>query len=652
MQFRDATRADLDALLAIEAEVFETDRLSRRSFRRFIDGGQSTLRVVEMEGQTAGYVLIRFRRNSAIARLYSMAVADGFRGQGLGRALLAEAERVAIEEGCTHLRLEVRDGNAAARALYERAGYTLFAHYPDYYQDHADALRLEKRLTPGAGSHRSQLLAIIDRPEDWAPELPDLPRVSVHDYLRSPSYRNRRHLKLINLCDSYHYLGTGYYASLLAEARGHRVLPDVATITGLSSTALPRLDTAWLERRLQARLADEPTDNLSLTIAFGRCRDRRLREFARRLFESVRCPLLSVTLHREGAWRIQSIEPLAFSTLTDEDRTLMAEALPQWLGRRWQRPRDPAVYRYDLAILVDPDEAMPPSDAGALRRFVRAARQQALNVEFIDKRDFGRLAEFDALFIRATTRIDHFTYRFARRAALEGIAVIDDPRSILRCTNKVYLTELLDGHGVPQPATRIISRADWQDAPAALGWPVVLKIPDGAFSTGVFKAKDEAEYERLCDRLFHDSDLLLAQSWLYTQYDWRIGVLNGRPIYACQYFMSRNHWQIYRHQEGRGVTEGDSRTLAVEDAPPRVVETAVRAARLIGNGLYGVDLKENEDGVFVIEVNDNPNIDRGVEDVVRGQGLYDEIMAHFLALIESRHRSRDPAQSPTGDRSS
>src|SRR5690606_33225297 len=102
--------------------------------------------------------------------------------------------------------------------------------------------------------------------------------------------------------------------------------------------------------------------------------------------------------------------------------------------------------RYDIAILHNPQEAIPPSDEKAMAKFERAAARVGLEPEFIEKEDYGRLAEFDALFIRETTRVNHHTYRFSRRAVAEGLVVIDDPLSILRCTNKVYLAELMTRH--------------------------------------------------------------------------------------------------------------------------------------------------------------------------------------------------------------
>jgi glutathione synthase/RimK-type ligase-like ATP-grasp enzyme len=82
--------------------------------------------------------------------------------------------------------------------------------------------------------------------------------------------------------------------------------------------------------------------------------------------------------------------------------------------------------------------------------------------------------------------------------------------------------------------------------------------------------------------------------------------------------------------------------MAVGEAPQVVVDTAVNAARLIGDGLYGVDLKQVGDRCYVIEVNDNPNIDAGNEDGVLKDALYREVMGVFLRRIRERgHAARD-----------
>lgn len=149
-QIRPATLDDLDALETIENSVFDTDRLSRRSLRYYVTTDKDTLLVVERHGAVVGYALVAFRRGASLARLYSIAILPDAAGGGLGRKLLDAVEAEAIARGCIFLRLEVRADNVAAIKLYERGGYRRFGVYDDYYEDHQDAWRYEKRLTPHA----------------------------------------------------------------------------------------------------------------------------------------------------------------------------------------------------------------------------------------------------------------------------------------------------------------------------------------------------------------------------------------------------------------------------------------------------------------------------------------------------------------------
>jgi glutathione synthase/RimK-type ligase-like ATP-grasp enzyme len=269
---------------------------------------------------------------------------------------------------------------------------------------------------------------------------------------------------------------------------------------------------------------------------------------------------------------------------------------------------------------------------------VRVGAQMGIEVEPIRKQDLHRLAEFDGLLIRETTAINNHTYRFARRAEREGLAVIDDPTSIVRCTNKVYLAELLAANGVPTPSTVVLDRHHLKAVGVKLAFPLVLKVPDGSFSRGVFKVNDEAELQRRASELLEDSDLILAQEYVPTSFDWRVGVLNRAPLYVCQYFMSKNHWQIVKHEADGRFEEGTFKTHAVEQAPREVVELALRATGLIGDGLYGVDIKQTERGPVVIEINDNPNLELGVEDAVLKDELYRRVLGDLVRRIEQRGR--------------
>jgi ribosomal protein S18 acetylase RimI-like enzyme len=144
---RVAQTGDLDALVAIENASFHIDRMSRRAFRRFIGVDTAALWVAVSDAvQVVGYVLVIVRANTALARLYSMAVAPDWCGKGIGQMLLDRAEEAALDFGAPILRLEVHPKNAAALHLYRKNGYQEFALYPDYYEDHSDALRMEKVL--------------------------------------------------------------------------------------------------------------------------------------------------------------------------------------------------------------------------------------------------------------------------------------------------------------------------------------------------------------------------------------------------------------------------------------------------------------------------------------------------------------------------
>ncbi len=481
-------------------------------------------------------------------------------------------------------------------------------------------------------------VVVVDRKSDFAFPADDRHVVTAKDFLLEPPAPGTATARVINLCRDYSYLSLGYYCSLLAEARGQKVIPSVESMLDLHWKRLLRIglpEVNALVRRTFKGFPDGAGERC-VTVFFGVSEEPSLADAARRVFELFRCPILSLDLRqRRGGWEIAALAPVSIRELTEEQAPMFAAALDRYTRRAWRRRPVPTSARYSLAILHDPAEELPPSDPTALRRFVRAGSALGVEIELITRTDYGRLLEFDALFIRETTALDDHTYRFAKKAETEGLPVMDDPLSILRCTNKVYLAELLQANGIPTPRTLILDKSRIRRIERDLGYPAVVKVPDGSFSRGVFKVTNRAELDDFTARVFDDSDLAIAQEFMPTKFDWRVGVLNRRPIFVCQYFMAKNHWQIVKH-DGAEHDEGRFRTLAVTDAPARVIDVATRAASLIGDGLYGVDLKETDDGVYVVEVNDNPNIDGGVEDAVLKDGLYRLIVEEFVRRLEKR----------------
>lgn len=476
-------------------------------------------------------------------------------------------------------------------------------------------------------------LIIVDNPDNWKFNFNDVEVITPSEYISGKDYEDTGAMKVINLCKSYQYQSLGYYVSLLAEARKHKVLPGVSTIQDLRFPSILREDSQDFDNLIQSSFKDVRTDKVEFDIYFGITQEEELNDLAKQLFQYIQAPCLIATFTKRSKWVLQSIKPLSFGEVPDEDKALLRKAIEKYLRRK--RDYIPDRKKYDMAILIDPDDKNPPSNEKAIQKFIKAGDQAGFNVEVITREDFDELIQYDALFIRQTTFVNHYTFRFAKKAQSLGLAVIDDPESILKCTNKVYLNELLTANKIQTPKSYVVSKDNYKSLSNKLPYPFILKQPDGAFSKGVFKIKDEEQYKQVCKTMFEKSELLIAQEFLPTSFDWRVGIIDGKPLYVCKYYMATEHWQIVNWNSKKQDQEGDVETISVDQAPAGLIRTALKATALIGKGLYGVDMKEVEGKFYVIEINDNPNIDAGLEDKVIKEKLYSTIMDVFLNKIKA-----------------
>ena len=480
-----------------------------------------------------------------------------------------------------------------------------------------------------------KILLVTNATQGWPASIPNAEVVDAQEYLTNPVYNELRGAKVYNLSGSYRYQSTGYYVSLLAEARGHKPIPSVTTAQDLKTQAIVRMVSDDLVTLIQKTLAPLHSDTFDLSIYFGCNMAKRYSRLALRLFNQFQAPLLrSHFVKGANGWQLKKISTLSGSDVPQNHWPFLIETAKRHFGGRAVPTVKRNRMRYDMAILANLDDPEPPSDEAALKKFVRAAASLGMGAEIIGRDDFGRLAEFDALFIRDTTRVNHYTYRFAQRAQSEGLIVMDDPLSIVRCSNKVYLAELLTRHKVPVPKSLVIHKDQSLDIAAELGFPMVLKKPDSAFSVGVVKAHDPDDLKKKLAEFFAESDLIVVQAYLPTTFDWRIGVLDRQPLFACKYFMAAGHWQIIQNERKGAGRYGKFETMDIANAPEGAVKVALKAANLIGDGLYGVDVKESAGKYYVIEVNDNPNVESRVEDIVLKDDLYRRIMGVFLERIE------------------
>ena len=483
-------------------------------------------------------------------------------------------------------------------------------------------------------------LVVVNDLNEWP--LPDcgVELVTAKSYLADECYAALKRTRVFNLCRSYRYQSLGYYVSLLAEARGHRPVPSATNIQDFKSKALVRTLSGEIDELIQRALAPLKTDTFTLSVYFGRNVAKRYHKLARELYQIFTFPMMRAQFVRQKQWQLKEILPIGFDQVPESHRDCLREFAAAYFSRwRHAAKSESPHYRYDLAILANPHEENPPSDKEALQKFSAAASSLGFQVETIGRDQFYRLLEFDALFIRETTGVNHHTYQFARRAEAEGMVVIDDPDSILKCTNKVYLAEILRRARIPTPRTTIVNRDNIDSVRQSIPLPCVLKQPDGAFSRGVIKLEQRDALQQELELMLRRSALVLAQEFVPTEFDWRIGVLDRQPLFACRYFMARGHWQIYNWGSEQDQV-GNYETVPLAAVPREVIETAVKAANLVGDGLYGVDLKQLPDAVVVIEINDNPNIDSEVEDAVLGDLIYQRVMLSMLRRLDERRAAR------------
>jgi glutathione synthase/RimK-type ligase-like ATP-grasp enzyme len=476
-------------------------------------------------------------------------------------------------------------------------------------------------------------LIVVENPEKWQLASEDIRITTPSEYINAEEFQDAKGLRVINLCKSYHYQSSGYYVSLLAEARRHRVLPGVSTIQDFRFPSILREDSQDFDDLIQASFKEERSEKTEFNIYFGITQSENLQRLAGQLFQYIQAPVLRAVFSKRTKWVLQSIKPVSLGEVPDSDRALLRAGMERYFKRKTAIRADKK--KYDLAILVDPNDPNPPSDTKAINKFMKAADQAGLYAELITREDFDQLIQYDALFIRETTFVNHHTFRFAKKAQSLGLAVIDDPESILKCTNKVYLYELLNANKILTPTTFVISKENFKQLPSKMHYPFILKQPDGAFSKGVFKISSAAEYKEVTTNMFQKSDLLIAQEYLPTAFDWRVGVIDGQALYVCKYFMADAHWQIVNWNATDTPKEGMVECISVDQAPSGLIRTALRATSLIGRSLYGVDMKEIDGKFYVIEINDNPNIDSGIEDKVLKDKLYSTVMDVFLNKIKA-----------------
>ena len=245
----------------------------------------------------------------------------------------------------------------------------------------------------------THVILVVEDIKDWSAYYPAKHLMTAQEYLQSSASFPAGRVQVINLCRHYRYLSPGYYCSLLAEARGHRVLPSVRTVNDLSRKALYGLHFESFDAALDKAMKTHPQhgEQLSLKVYFGQTELPGLQELARQIFDQLPCPVLQVEFRRRDDWTIESVKPLGIHQLKGKEEDEFAKAIEAFNAKVWRKSSGRKKFRYDLAVLVNEDERLPPSDKAALRKFTKAGAELGINVELIGREDYPRLAEYLSL---------------------------------------------------------------------------------------------------------------------------------------------------------------------------------------------------------------------------------------------------------------
>jgi len=285
-----------------------------------------------------------------------------------------------------------------------------------------------------------------------------------------------------------------------------------------------------------------------------------------------------------------------------------------------------------LGIFVDRKTLSNSEQLNALIRCRDTAEGMGHGVDFIFPVDIHKIQKMDALFIRARTDPMNVTYVAAKVAEFHSIPVVDDPRSIQVCSDKINMYSHLIREKVALPMTEFISRDELSVERVTrlfdeLGNPLIVKEPSTSFSLRVEKVNTIADFFRVARRFIRLSDWIVVQQFVESKYDWRIGILDGRLLYACKYTIPSETFKIQASVNGHLVYCGVE-SVPPELVPPGVISLGIAAANAVGKGLYGVDIKNTDNGAYVIEVNDNPSIESGEDDCY--PQVFAQIVNHLL----------------------
>lgn len=257
---------------------------------------------------------------------------------------------------------------------------------------------------------------MVSQLEKWPISTDHTSIITFQDYLTKPEYANLKDAKVFNLSDEYNSQSKGYYVSLLAEARGHLAVPTIHNLVDLGERKLVKIVSEEFEEEIQKSLKNIKSQEFTLSIYFGQNVDQKYRALSTLIFRHFQIPFLRVVFKHSTKWNIKSIKAISISEIPKEHLESMYYFASQYFSKkRYDTPKANKA-ECDLAILVQPNDPAPPSNAKAIKKFIDLAEKMNFYVEILTPKDFYILFSFDALSIRQSTEVNNEAYAYAIKA--------------------------------------------------------------------------------------------------------------------------------------------------------------------------------------------------------------------------------------------
>lgn len=219
----------------------------------------------------------------------------------------------------------------------------------------------------------------------------------------------------------------------------------------------------------------------------------------------------------------------------------------------------------------------------------------------------GEELTFDAVIPRIGATHTHYGSAVVRQFETMGVFVVNDSQSIDRSRDKLRSLQLLASAGVGMPVTSYAHST--QDIAGLLeivgGTPVVVKLLEGTQGLGVVLAETKKAAESVITAFRQLDANILVQEFIKESKgaDVRAFVIGGRVVAAMKRQAAPGEFRSNLHRGGSA--EGIKLTRSER-------ATAVKAARVMGLNVAGVDLLQSERGPLVLEVNSSPGLE-GIE---------------------------------------